>query len=85
MNPEVHANSPLSVLAQMRGSFYIPINQGATSMTNRNDGSRKRNQNAARHQLSQEEKWESLERSFNKDFIEKVKKQKDGAERLQMA
>lgn len=54
-------------------------------MTNRNKGGRKPMPNTAKPQLSQDEYWKSLERSFNPDFIEKVKKQYDGAERLQMA
>lgn len=54
-------------------------------MTNRNEGERQRSLNTAKPQLSQDEYWKSLERSFNPDFIKKVKKQYDGAERLQMA
>ena len=54
-------------------------------MTNRKTSGRKPSPDADMPQLSQEEYWKSMERSFNPDFIERVKKQYDGAERLQMA
>ncbi|MFT8638529.1 hypothetical protein [Bifidobacterium sp.] len=54
-------------------------------MADRKKDSQSRNLNPAKRQLIQEKQWESLERSFNKDFIKKVKKQYDGADRLQTA
>jgi hypothetical protein len=54
-------------------------------MTNQNCDEQNRAQIAAARNPSQEDKWKSFERSFNSDFIEEVKRQHDGAERLQMA
>lgn len=67
---------------------YASLNEsikGSGNMTNSNFASRKPTLDPDKRQLSQEEKWKSLERSFNQDFIKKVKEQHDGAERLQMA
>jgi hypothetical protein len=54
-------------------------------MANQNRSKQDRAQIAADRNLSQEDKWKSFERSFDDDFIKKVKRQHDGAERLQMA